>query len=75
MPADLSPTAVLNNSSNLSSRPGCQAAITAKAEAALSDGVLYTSIFPNNQIPLACMDPTAVDLLQFVPLPNCRYAI
>ena len=26
------------------------------------------SIFPNSQIPLACMDPTAVDLLQFVPI-------
>jgi outer membrane receptor protein involved in Fe transport len=65
-----SPTAVLNNSSNLSSRPGCQAAISANGGAALSDGVLYNSIFPNSQIPLACMDPTAVDLLQFVPLPT-----
>ncbi len=65
-----SPTAVLNNSSNLSSRPGCQAAITANGGGALADGVLYNSIFPNSQIPLACMDPTAVDLLQFVPLPN-----
>jgi len=37
-----------------------------------TDGkVPYSSIFPNNQIPVECMDPTAVDLLnQFVPLPN-----
>ena len=64
------PTAILNNSSNLSNRPGCQAAITTNGGGALSDGVLYTSIFPNSQIPLACMDPTAVDLLQLVPLPT-----
>ena len=31
----------------------------------------YSSIFPNKQIPVPCMDQTAVDLLdQFVPLPN-----
>lgn len=54
----------------LTSRPGCQAAITAIGGGAISPGVNYSSLFPNNQIPLACMDPTAVDLLQLVPLPS-----
>ncbi len=48
-------------------RPGCQAAVTAIGGGPIADGVSYASIFPNNQIPLACMDPTAVDLLQLVP--------
>jgi hypothetical protein len=31
----------------------------------------YADIFPNNQIPVACMDPTAVDLMnQYVPQAN-----
>src|SRR5260370_10717106 len=31
----------------------------------------YSTIFPNEQVPTQCFDPTAVDLLnQFVPLPN-----
>src|SRR5215469_3279522 len=65
---DISPFAGnLANSSILANRPGCQSAITAQGGAALSDGVAYASIFPNNVIPLACMDPTAVNLLQFVP--------
>ncbi|HLV86008.1 MAG TPA: carboxypeptidase regulatory-like domain-containing protein [Candidatus Sulfotelmatobacter sp.] len=57
----------LTNSSVLSSRPGCQQATTAIGGGTISDGAPYSSIFPNSQIPLACMDPTAVDLLQFVP--------
>ncbi len=60
----------LANSALLSNRPGCQAAVTAAGGGILSDGVAYSSIFPNNQIPLACMDATAVDLLQFVPTPT-----
>ena len=48
-------------------RPGCQAAVTALGGGQIADGVTYASIFPNNQIPLACMDSTAVDLLQLVP--------
>jgi hypothetical protein len=59
----------LTNSSILTSRPGCQAATTAIGGGIISDGAAYSSIFPNSQIPLACMDPTAVDLLQFVPTP------
>ena len=57
----------LTNSSILSSRPGCQAATTAIGGGTIADGAAYATIFPNSQIPLACMDPTAVDLLQFVP--------
>jgi len=73
--SDLNPagsfTGTLANSSILTSRPGCQAANTALNPLAptIADGVAYASIFPNSQIPLACMDATAVDLLQFVPTP------
>jgi outer membrane receptor protein involved in Fe transport len=79
MPSNYSPfTGTLANSALLASRPGCQAAITALGGATLADGVSYggngqggnpLGIFPTSQIPLACMDPTAVDLLQFVPTP------
>jgi len=52
-------------------RPGCAAAIAAAGGAPAAAGTDYSSIFPGNQIPVACMDPTAVDLMnQFVPLPN-----
>src|SRR5579884_1408567 len=60
----------LNNSIILQQRPGCASAIAAEGGAPLSDGVLYSAIFPNNQIPIPCMDPTARDLLGYVPLPN-----
>ena len=59
----------LNNSSILTSRSGCQTANTLIGGGNIADGQPYSSIFPNSQIPLACMDPTAVDLLQFVPVP------
>jgi len=59
----------LVNSSILSSRSGCQTAINALGGVHIKDNVAYQKIFPNSQIPLACMDPTAVDLLQFVPTP------
>src|SRR5271170_4536881 len=48
----------LTNSNVLASRPGCANAIAAEGGSALSDGVAYASIFPNNQIPLPCMDQT-----------------
>jgi hypothetical protein len=71
-------TGTLTNSSILTSRPGCQAAnfLVNGPTATIQDGAPYGAvippnplppIFPNSQIPLACMDPTAVDLLQFVP--------
>ena len=59
----------LTNSSILTNRPGCQAATSAIGGGTIADGASYASIFPNSQIPLACMDPSAVDLLQFVPTP------
>jgi outer membrane receptor protein involved in Fe transport len=58
-------TAVLSNPQLLDSRPGCDQAVGYSG--GIPAGILYTSLFPNNQIPLACMDPTAVDLLQFIP--------
>jgi outer membrane receptor protein involved in Fe transport len=67
---------VLTNSSILTGRPGCQAATTAIGGGTIYDGAPYASVFPNSQIPLACMDPTAVDLLQFVPqAPNDGFLI
>jgi hypothetical protein len=60
----------LNDTFALDQRTGCQAAITAIGGTTISPGVAYSAIFPNNQIPLACMDATAVDLLQFVPTPT-----
>ena len=59
----------LANSYALAQRSGCQAAISALGTGVVSDSALYSDLFPNNQIPLACMDATAVDLLQFVPTP------
>ncbi len=74
-------TAVLNNPQLLDSRPGCDQAVGFPG--GIPAGTLYTSsdpnvphIFNNNQIPLACMDPTAVDLLQFVPTaPNGGFLV
>jgi hypothetical protein len=60
-------TGSLANSALLTNRSGCQAATTAIGGGTISDGAAYSGIFPNGQIPLACMDPTAVDLLQFIP--------
>ena len=60
-------TGVLNNSSILTNRPGCTAAITAGG-GSIANGNAYSTIFPTNQIPLACLDPTAVDLMQLAPL-------
>jgi hypothetical protein len=62
---------ILNNLDPNNPRPGCPAAIAAAGGTTPAAGVPYASIFPNNQIPQACMDPTALDLLnQFVPQPN-----
>jgi len=67
----LSPTATLYDASILNSRPGCDAAV----KGPIANGTLFSKIFSQNpdttyQIPLPCMDATAVDLLQFVPAPN-----
>jgi len=58
-------TAVLSNPGLLDSRPGCDQAVGYPG--GIPAGTFYTQLFPNNQIPLPCMDATAVDLLQFVP--------
>jgi hypothetical protein len=61
---------MLANSALLTNRPGCVAATNAIGGngGAMTDGTPYANIFPvGGQIPLACMDATAVDLLQFVP--------
>jgi hypothetical protein len=60
-----------NVASLLNSRPGCSAGVAGEGGAPIVAGQKYSSIFPNNQIPAACFDPTANDLMQqFVPLPN-----
>src|ERR1700730_8501252 len=45
------------------------AAITA-ADNSSAGGLAYTSVFPNSQVPTACMDSVAANLMQqYVPLP------
>ncbi len=67
-------TGILQNSTvaaALNSRSGCAAAVSANGGAAIAAGTAYSSIFPNNAIPVQCFDPTADDLLnQFVPQPD-----
>jgi hypothetical protein len=67
----LNNTYAFENGNGPGQRPGCQAAITAIGGATITPGVpiAYSAIFPKNQIPLECLDPTAVDLLQLVPIP------
>jgi hypothetical protein len=68
----LSSAYALLNGGGVGQRPGCQQAASDVAGHAVTieDGANYSDIFPTNQIPLECLDPTAVDLLQFVPLPS-----
>jgi hypothetical protein len=50
----------------LSSRPGCLAALGRAAP--IAAGTPYSVLFPGNAVPAACMDPTAVALLNlYVP--------
>jgi hypothetical protein len=66
--ADPTFAGTLANANILNNRPGCLAAL---GRGPISDGTLYSDIFTNNVIPTACMDQTALDLMnQFVPLPN-----
>jgi hypothetical protein len=59
----------LANSNILNNRPGCLAALGRGSN--IADGTPYANIFTNNQIPTACMDQTALDLMnQFVPQAN-----
>lgn len=72
----------LSSAFPLQQRPGCSQAILNQSGVALGDGVSYSTdqngnpgIFTDvannreNIIPLACLDATAVDLLQYVPTP------
>jgi hypothetical protein len=59
----------LANANILNNRPGCLTALGRSSN--ITDGTPYASIFTNNQIPTACMDQTALDLMnQFVPQAN-----
>jgi outer membrane receptor protein involved in Fe transport len=62
-------TPALNTPQLLDNRPGCDQAVGDPG--GIPQGTPYTTLFPSGQIPLACLDATAVDLLQFVPIaPN-----
>jgi hypothetical protein len=58
----------------LNNRPGCLGALGLSSPLSTQGDTVaipYSSIFPANQIPVPCMDPTAVALMQlYVPLPN-----
>ena len=56
----------------LQSRPGCASAAQLPDPAAIpAGGVPWSQIFPGGKIPTACMDQTALDLLnQYVPRAN-----
>jgi outer membrane receptor protein involved in Fe transport len=64
----------------LNGRPGCAAAITNQGGTAPAAGVAWSDVFnttagkssgiPANQIPTACMDPVAQNLLQYLPTAN-----
>jgi carboxypeptidase family protein len=59
----------LANANILNNRPGCLTALGLGSP--IADGTPYASIFTNNKIPTACMDQTALDLMnQFVPQAN-----
>jgi hypothetical protein len=73
---------ILGSAFPLQQRPGCAQAIANQSGVTLTDGVPYSTdqngnpgIFTDvangreNIIPLACLDATAVDLLQYVPTP------
>jgi hypothetical protein len=46
----------------------CQQAVTAAGGAPIAAGTPYSQIFPGAKIPTACFDPTAVSLLNYLPL-------
>jgi carboxypeptidase family protein len=67
----LSSSYALSPGTQIGQRPLCQQAASDVAghPITITDGANYSDIFPNNIIPLECMDATAVDLLKFVPTP------
>ena len=57
--------------SALNQRPGCATAVAAEGGAPIAPLTPWGAIFPNNQIPTQCFDPTALALMnRYVPLPN-----
>ena len=48
----------------LNSRPGCSTAVAGEGGAPIQAGNAYSAIFPKNQIPTQCFDPTAMALYQ-----------
>ena len=55
----------------LAGRPGCSSAIATAGGLQPAAGLLYTQVFPNSQVPTACMDPVALNLINlYVPPPN-----
>ena len=62
-------TGTLANANILNNRPGCLTALGRSSP--IADGTFYSDIFTNSQVPTACMDQTALDLMnQFVPQAN-----
>lgn len=62
-------TGTLANANLLNNRPGCLTALGFNSP--IADNTPYASVFPDNKIPTACMDQTALDLQnQFVPTAN-----
>jgi hypothetical protein len=57
----------LTNAFALNQRPNCTTGVGSAPN--IPDGQPYSAVFPGNIIPLGCLDPTAVDLLQYVPTP------
>ncbi len=62
-------TGTLSNANILNNRPGCLSALGLNSP--IADGTAYSDIFVNSQVPTACMDQTALDLMnRFVPQAN-----
>src|SRR6266851_2944749 len=62
-------TGTLANANILNNRPGCLTALGLNSP--IADGTAYSAIFVNSQVPTACMDQTALDLMnQFAPQAN-----
>jgi hypothetical protein len=58
-------------SSLLNNRGTCAADVQAAGGVPIAPDANFSDIFPGNQIPISCMDPVAVDLMnQFVPAGN-----
>ncbi|MFY9676933.1 MAG: TonB-dependent receptor [Terriglobales bacterium] len=54
----------------LNGRAGCTSAIQGEGGTVPASGVLWNSIFPGGAIPTQCMDPVALNLLQYLPASN-----